>query len=355
MTHMLSRSLSATAAISAVLALGSTPAMAQDAAPTIQVPPPTSTTAAPSAANAPLIVPQATPAAKPTVVLPDVTAAPAPQPVASAEPAPRAEAAQPKAKAATQTPAQAQKASVSSRPATEATAARDSAPAPRDNAVAPDAAPVKPEARNPISQPAPVTQARATQPAPAGDGIPGEAIAGVLAALGLGAIGFAALRSRRRREDYVDDEPALEAAAAAPALARDPEVAPPAQPVGYAVEAAPAATIRDTQVMDRPPVMAAPVMSELRRERTSTTAAPAIPAEELSFDERTQLLDRMVEAEPDEANPFVSRKARRKRARLLLQRAEYQQHQKADAPFDWRDYRPSTKPTTPASPPLVTA
>jgi hypothetical protein len=38
-----------------------------------------------------------------------------------------------------------------------------------------------------------------------------------------------------------------------------------------------------------------------------------------SFEERDALLKRMIAARPDRANPFVSRRARAKRARLILQ------------------------------------
>jgi len=37
------------------------------------------------------------------------------------------------------------------------------------------------------------------------------------------------------------------------------------------------------------------------------------------FDERSALLQRMIEAKPDKANPFRNRKSRAKRARLILQ------------------------------------
>ncbi len=46
------------------------------------------------------------------------------------------------------------------------------------------------------------------------------------------------------------------------------------------------------------------------------TLPPTIPGE---FEEREALIKQMVEAEPDKANPFRSRKARQRRARLILQ------------------------------------
>jgi hypothetical protein len=62
----------------------------------------------------------------------------------------------------------------------------------------------------------------------------------------------------------------------------------------------------------------------------------------------------MVDASPDEANPFTSPRSRRKRARLILQhRAHLEQTQGAE-PFDWRTYRSTetrprvTEPPVPA-------
>lgn len=172
------------------------------------------------------------------------------------------------------------------------------------------------------------------------DGIPGEALAGLLAALGIGAVGYAAFRSRRRRtapdEAYLADETLADRSLAAEPV--HDEVAPPrtapvfgtprqAQKTEWRYGLAPIrAEDAETQVMEREPMAA---------------------------DDRTAVLDRMVDAAPDEANPFTSRKARRKRARLLLQQREAEAQR--SAPFDWRSYSPSTKPSTPAHTPLVTA
>ncbi|MEW9855145.1 hypothetical protein [Novosphingobium sp. M1R2S20] len=160
----------------------------------------------------------------------------------------------------------------------------------------------------PVRQAAPAQaeEVEARVPADDGDGIPGETVAGILAALGLGAAGYAAMRSRRRRRsDALDD--------------------PPAEPqIGHT----------------------APVP-------TTATAAAARPAMAAPFGSRAELLDRMVAAEPDAANPFTSGKARRRRARLILQQRDAQ-IERDTAQFDWRTYRPQNA-NTPAVPPLVTA
>lgn len=83
---------------------------------------------------------------------------------------------------------------------------------------------------------------------------------------------------------------------------------------------------------------------------TETLASGPIPIRE----DRRDLLETMVAAPPDEENPFTSRKARIRRARLILQHREHLQTQ--GKPFDWRTYRPTTRPSTPSpSEPLVDA
>ena len=61
--------------------------------------------------------------------------------------------------------------------------------------------------------------------------------------------------------------------------------------------------------------------------------------------EREALLERMIAAAPDEANPFTSWRSRRKRARLILQHRAHLQRTQGAEPFDWRTYR-SAKPAT---------
>lgn len=71
-------------------------------------------------------------------------------------------------------------------------------------------------------------------------------------------------------------------------------------------------------VINRPatrPVAERPVETE-RPAAATNMANRAAPA---SADERAELIERMVAAAPDDANPFTSRKARRRRARLIMQ------------------------------------
>jgi len=98
----------------------------------------------------------------------------------------------------------------------------------------------------------------------------------------LGGVAMALRRRRRPYEDDVDFVP--------------PVVVPPARPAMQRAVASP-----------RPTSPYAP---------TSTTMPAVAPAD---ASERDALVNRMVAAAPDTANPFTSRKARRRRARLILQ------------------------------------
>ena len=128
----------------------------------------------------------------------------------------------------------------------------------------------------------------------------------LLALLGVGGIGLLAFFLMRRRKRV-----------AAPTIER-PVV------TGRHVDAAP--------VLDRDPVVTA--YDHAPRPLASATASPAIAtpamrsngaAVELpqqvpaTFEGRSNLLMRMVNARPDRANPFTSPKARVKRARLIMQ------------------------------------
>jgi len=297
-----SNSLCATAAISAALVLGFTPALAQEVAPSIVLP-----QAAPAPQPAPSIVlPPAASAPEPAAAEPPVA-----EPVAATEPAPKAE------------------------PADR--------PAPR-RAEAPAAEPVAtPEAATPVA-PMPMNMPVAAQPeAPAAvtpqpDSVRGEIevpdgiiVASILGVIGLGLAGFVATR-RRQREDDVQDTP-------------------------YETQPAHVAEAPTTSIPDELAVRAeghAPAAA------STTIAAPPLPSGPLasgplpSGDERERLLDRMVAAQPDEANPFTSAKARRKRARIILQARESEQGQQSSAPFDWRTYR-SPASSDLAPPPMVDA
>ena len=71
--------------------------------------------------------------------------------------------------------------------------------------------------------------------------------------------------------------------------------------------------------------------------------------------ERADLLRAMTAEPPDRFNPFTSPKARRRRARLILQYREQLWEDRVDQPFDWRTYKPSERSTKREPAVLVTA
>ena len=274
-------------AIAAVLALSTTSVWAQVSAPAAE---------APVAVAAPV----------PTIVLPPVAIPPAPVVEAApveAAPAPRAAA--PRSVAAPRV-----------------TTAPRAASAPVSREV-PDAS-AAPKAATAVSDPAPLVPVAETDPLPSDIAAPPVAtaepaspndsndllLAGLAGALGLGAIGLFA--ATRRRKVVASDEPLV---------AYEPVSEPvTAAPQRYATLAAPAFT----------PLKS---WSEPRVPQTQPVDSRALNLN------RAALLDRMVAAKPDANNPFTSGKARRKRARLMLQSLDNQRWDDAElAPgFDWRE------------------
>lgn len=159
------------------------------------------------------------------------------------------------------------------------------------------------------------------EPAPAADTVPADdndvpvgVIAGLLAAFGIGAAGFAAMRTRRRHED--EDA--------------DMGVTPPTQAAYRPVPVNAEATHTYVPVAPPQPVAAhSPARSPAPVDLGDSALAVG--------EDREQLLDRMVAAEPDSANPFRSPKARRKRARVILQHRDHLLSK--GEPFDWRTYK----------------
>lgn len=308
MTYAYRKSLCATAAISAALALGSTPLFAQDAsapAPSLDLP----------AASASL--PQSPAPAAPQIVIPQSVidqaagnAAAGAAPTIDGANTAAAEEVTPPPAAATQRR--------TVRPPATALAAPDVAVAPV--AVAPVAPepPAPPEAL-PAAAPIDVPAAEAA-PAPGNDRtLPDEAIlAALLGVAGLGAAGFLALRSRRRTDEEGGEDIYTPAAVTSPPVDR---------------------SIVPTAIV---PTQQAPKQA---------FAIPAGPVPTGAA--RQRLLDQMVAAEPDEANPFTSGAARRKRARIILQSRERRLRAEATQPFDWRTYRSPAE--DPASPRFVDA
>lgn len=120
---------------------------------------------------------------------------------------------------------------------------------------------------------------------------------GFLAALAVAAIAFLAMRRRR-------------------SVIKVPEIERP-----IVRTPSPAAVV---PVIDREPRVTSfdePMRVDPGRgEAMATTAAVPLPTRlPDSYEERDALLRRMVDAEPDRANPFRSRRARARRARLILQ------------------------------------
>jgi hypothetical protein len=74
------------------------------------------------------------------------------------------------------------------------------------------------------------------------------------------------------------------------------------------------------EVMATPTVLKqrdpAPVQGALRSDGASVDLPAQVPE---SYEERSALLDKMVDAKPDKANPFTDRRARLHRARLIMQ------------------------------------
>lgn len=280
----------AIAAIAAALVFPSFAATAQDAA---TASPPLVLPGDPVAAAPSVPAPQPAPV---TITVPEVAPVEAAAPAASSEPA---------ARAAATRPAPRREQPVTARAAVDRSPAQVTS-APVRDAAEPLSAPI------PASVPAATVSEAAAEPlavAPLADEQQTdmtEALAKMLAGLLVvgGAIAaFVALRRRSRAEAHMDEAVAISAPphrteTRSPATAAHtiPAAAPLAEP-GMA----------HSGVTPAPAPLASGGAIALPR------VAPTDP------EERGELLRRMVEAEPDRANPFTSPKARLRRARLILQ------------------------------------
>jgi hypothetical protein len=157
------------------------------------------------------------------------------------------------------------------------------------------AAPIAP----PIAEPVAVPPATATTPRLTSNDAWGlvAAVAGALIVLVLAIWGFLALG--RRKAPYER--------AAVPVIER-PTVAPR--------ELAPAPLAETAPALPQRLVTSDGMRGALPHAGASVALPRTLPA---SFEEREALLKRMVAAKPDRANPFTDRRARTKRARLILQ------------------------------------
>lgn len=330
MTYAYRKSLCATAAISAALAFGSTPLLAQDAltpeqgldlpappAPALSVPQaPAPVT--PQPATPPIVIPQ-------SIIdqaVSDSAGAAAEAGEAAALPAASAERRAARSSAAASAGADAPASAV---PATGGPPA--SAPP-----VMAEALPQAGRAGAPVGTPVAAAEA-ATAPVSGGGNngtLPDEAIlAALLGVAGLGAAGFLALRFRRRADEVVED-----GYAPAMPMSGDGAVPLPAEPPAEPVV---------TRSVDADPL---PPVVPQRSVAGDPFAMPAGPVP--TGVARQRLLGQMVAAAPDEANPFTSGNARRKRARIILQAREKRLRDEATQPFDWRTYRsPAEDPAHP--------
>lgn len=304
---------SAPVAIAAMLALGSTSALAQGApaspAPSAPADPivlqlPIAPQAAPSPTSAETVAPSpaAQPVQQPTITL-DLPPAPAGD--TAAEPAP--------AQPVTTTRAS----SAEPRPAPQR-----SEPAPASSAPAPVAASTAVGPDTPTSSAAQSSsqlgETAAPPPAAVGalESAPNEVTPGsdpdwvALIALALAGLipitlAFLAFAWFRRRSRRVGE---LDAEAVTPERAPEPAASVPVAKESVETAAAPTPA----------PVRSHPLDSY--RGLPKGGAAVALPAElPRTFEERDALLKRMIAAKPDRANPFRSPRARAKRARLILQ------------------------------------
>ncbi|MFM6830969.1 MAG: hypothetical protein ACKOVA_11660 [Novosphingobium sp.] len=263
MTRHTTLSPRTTMAISAVLLLSTGMAHAQEAAldmTVVQAPAPT-----------PVIAVPTTPATAPTIVLP-VPAAEPPVPareVQDVSPAPVART----PRAAPTAPRAVSRAQSVAQPVSAATPAL---PAPSPTVAAPVVAQPTATAVTPVAEPAAPTLVRPAD-ATSDWAIPVGAAATLLV---LGGVAFAATRRRRVWEVDADFVP--------PVVNR-PTPRPEVSPTPQAERATSSAAMRVA---------------------TTTATTP---------DERADLIDRMVASPPDAINPFTSRKARRRRARLIVQ------------------------------------
>jgi hypothetical protein len=184
-------------------------------------------------------------------------------------------------------------------------------PAPTtDVAPAPIAAPVEAVPVAAVPPPLPADQPTPTQ---------SNDVIGTLGVVLLGLLALAILAAGllffRRRH------PAVTEVDTAPVVNRTVEEPVVEQPVAEAPIAEPAAASALASAPMAPPTMLRPRdANPVRGALPSNGAAVDLPAKVPdSYEERAALLERMIEAKPDNANPFTDRRARMRRARLIMQ------------------------------------
>lgn len=245
-----------TMAISAMLMLSAGMAHAQD----VTVP----------VTDAPVVVTPvptlATPSAAPTIVIPTVapepvaapaTAVPAPATPVRAEPAPTRRA---------------------------ATRAEPPSAAPSNEASAPVGPVAQPATPAPVAEEVPAAPPSAATPAVTQETSDNDWAVPVGAAATLLVVGGAALAMRRRRRPYEEDLDFVPPVVTRPASGPERRISEPLAPP-----------------------------------RPTEPTFGVTPARMATPTEREALIERIVASPPDSANPFTSRKARRRRARIMVQ------------------------------------
>lgn len=366
MAHKLERSLSSLSAIAAATLLLSNPALAQSQpatdtsaqppasaaapapAPDPQ-PPVVQTPAAPAATAAPAEAAPAAPAASTTTPAPVMTTNPVVQSIPDSSQSPAA-----------QTPAPQTQTTTTARATQPRGTARTSAStAARANTPAPQAAggiPAATAAQKPAPSDAP--SPGLTRRDPAGlynaDGSPAttqttqttttrkgspyarywplEAAGGIIV---IGLIGYAFTRRRDEEDEVAYTTPVTEQPVTGRAVNETPLVDQPAMA---------AAPVTATAAPAVQPLTQAPSVTLDRDQAPTASVMPAGPVP--SGAERQALLERMVAAPPDAANPFRTVKARMRRARMILAARKQALRDQATEAFDWRTYQPSLKPAT---------
>jgi hypothetical protein len=187
------------------------------------------------------------------------------------------------------------------------TAPAEPAPVAADETVAPVAAPlpeaaVEPVAAEPVADAAPVVDDSA--PGSNNAVLFGLMVLAAIAAIVLAIWGFVAIGRRRP----VDRKAA--------AIVERPVVAPPA-PQPEAIASRP--VVAESAPIPAPSVSPIRTVSPAPSMAHTGAAVPLPRTIPESFEERSALIDRMVAAKPDRANPFRSPIQRRHRAKLILQ------------------------------------
>ena len=274
----------------------------------------------------------------PTIELPVTT----PPPVAGSSVAPSLQiepaAATPASPSAEAKPAQRQSRAEPARQTNARTSATLSSAANRPMEAAQPVTPVsaKPLAAQISSQPPPEPQIAPAEPVAVSTKSDTSSDMGwLLAALGLGGVALGgaatvAALNRRRRRQYL---------AVGEATPDDRRVSDTIEPVGAAA-GTPSSTEAFVKRADLPAVAlaAGPASDRGWREPFRIPSGPLPMGAE-----RAALIERMASARPDDDNPFVSLKRRRKRARMLLASHELRQRQAATEPFDFRSYHSFTQ------------